>query len=221
MDLYRFFDADDRLLYVGISLHAAHRASEHGDKPWWPDVERMNVEHLEASNRREAEVFEREVIIAEKPVHNVVWNQQPVSKPVAARLEWACQLCGGLIKDGDGYVELPNRERTRHARETSEWEAEHPWPASGFRCLPVSELEKLPREPHWWAIHRGCDPRPEEDGYWFDVGRIRSLAEVIDWTAHLMEKNWFHETDWSRLLYRINRLGQPACTGRPSLGAMS
>jgi hypothetical protein len=73
-DLYRFYDADDRLLYVGISLHAAQRASEHRrDKPWWPDVARMNVEHLDG-DRKTAEAAERRAIVNERPLHNVTWN---------------------------------------------------------------------------------------------------------------------------------------------------
>lgn len=75
IDLYRFFDADERLLYVGISLNAAKRASEHKkDKQWWSDVARMEVQHLDVSSRSEAEELERKAIRAERPVHNVMHN---------------------------------------------------------------------------------------------------------------------------------------------------
>lgn len=73
-DLYRFYDAYDRLLYVGISLHAAQRASEHrGDKSWWPDVERMHVTHLDV-DRAEAHQIERQAILDDKPIHNITHN---------------------------------------------------------------------------------------------------------------------------------------------------
>ncbi len=72
-DLYRFYDSAGRLLYVGISLHAAQRAAEHKrGKSWWPDVARMEVEHL--GHRREAEEEEQRAIIAERPLHNIVYN---------------------------------------------------------------------------------------------------------------------------------------------------
>lgn len=78
MELYRFYDADDRLLYVGISLNAAHRASEHRrDKSWWPAVERMTVER--AANRAKALELERAAIISERPLHNVHHNSRPAS----------------------------------------------------------------------------------------------------------------------------------------------
>jgi hypothetical protein len=74
-DLYRFYDIDGQLLYVGISLHAAMRASQHkGDKDWWPDVVNMAVEHLEVE-RAEAHTIERQAIIDEKPLHNITHNQ--------------------------------------------------------------------------------------------------------------------------------------------------
>jgi len=80
-DLYRYFDADDRLLYVGISFSAVMRASQHrSDKGWWKDVARMTVEHL--PNRAAAERKEIEAIKNESPVHNVVWNDgRPTPKP--------------------------------------------------------------------------------------------------------------------------------------------
>ena len=73
-DLYRFFDANDRLLYVGISFSAVARASQHrSEKDWWSDVARMDVEHL--PSRAAAEQAERDAIRAESPLHNVVHNQ--------------------------------------------------------------------------------------------------------------------------------------------------
>lgn len=72
-DLYRFYDSEGRLLYVGISLSAAQRAADHRrEKSWWPDVARMDVVHLE--NRREAEDQERYAIVTERPIHNVIYN---------------------------------------------------------------------------------------------------------------------------------------------------
>lgn len=72
-DLYRFYDSDDRLLYVGISLHAATRASQHrSEKAWWPNVVRMDVERL--PDRQAAQAAELAAIRGEKPLHNVVGN---------------------------------------------------------------------------------------------------------------------------------------------------
>jgi predicted GIY-YIG superfamily endonuclease len=112
-DLYRFFDKDDRLLYVGISLHAATRASSHKkDKPWWDDVDRMTVVHL--ATREAAEQAERTAIRTEKPLHNVIHNGKhqrrtgaPPAQESPRRLPWpAGNVYAFGLKDGDCPVGL-------------------------------------------------------------------------------------------------------------------
>lgn len=68
--LYRLYDADDRLLYTGISGKPKVRLRQHaGSKSWWPDVTRHEIEwHADRALAAEAEV---ETIIAERPLHNV------------------------------------------------------------------------------------------------------------------------------------------------------
>ena len=66
--LYRHFDAAGRLLYVGISLSAVARASQHRDQPWFMEMATMTTEWL--SSREEAHAAERAAIRDEKPVHN-------------------------------------------------------------------------------------------------------------------------------------------------------
>lgn len=69
-DLYRYYSADGRLLYIGISLHAAVRASNHRARPWWSDVATITVEHLD--DRTVALAAERSAIIDENPLYNVL-----------------------------------------------------------------------------------------------------------------------------------------------------
>lgn len=70
-DLYRFFDASGRLLYVGISLHAAQRASQHrAEKAWWPKVARMEVERVDG-DRSDALAAELAAIQTERPIYNI------------------------------------------------------------------------------------------------------------------------------------------------------
>ena len=69
MDLYRYYDADDRLLYVGVSIHAAIRMTQHRvSKPWWNDVVRVQIEHL---TWEEAWAGEGEAVLNENPLYNV------------------------------------------------------------------------------------------------------------------------------------------------------
>jgi excinuclease UvrABC nuclease subunit len=68
--LYRLFDEDDSLIYVGVSVDIMHRLHQHRQKWWWPEVANASFEHF--PNRREAEEREREVIEEEAPFYNVV-----------------------------------------------------------------------------------------------------------------------------------------------------
>ncbi len=68
--LYRFFDAAERLLYVGITMSPGSRWREHSlAKPWWIDVRRVSVEpHL---TRESALAAELAAIKGELPLYNI------------------------------------------------------------------------------------------------------------------------------------------------------
>lgn len=69
--VYRFFDASDRLLYVGVTHRARQRIADHAaDKDWWADVVRATFEHF--PSRHEALKAEARAISLEDPLHNVI-----------------------------------------------------------------------------------------------------------------------------------------------------
>lgn len=68
--LYRFYDAEDRLLYVGITNHLMRRTTRHAaDKPWFSAVARSEVDHY--PTRAAALAREAELIRELQPVHNI------------------------------------------------------------------------------------------------------------------------------------------------------
>lgn len=68
--LYRFFDADGALLYIGITVNVEQRWAEHErSKPWWPQVVEKRVEWFDT--RTLALIAELAAIKGERPVHNV------------------------------------------------------------------------------------------------------------------------------------------------------
>ena len=68
--LYRLYDAEDRLLYVGISGDLKERLKTHASlKPWWPDVVRKTVQWY--ATRADAAEAEIKAIGSERPLHNV------------------------------------------------------------------------------------------------------------------------------------------------------
>lgn len=85
--LYRFYDAEDRLLYVGITFDIRRRWRSHSkDKPWWRDSVRSTMEHF--GSREEALAAEAAAIKAEQPIWNVVHNRRPDPPARLARNEF-------------------------------------------------------------------------------------------------------------------------------------
>ncbi len=71
--LYRFYNEDDSLLYVGLTRDPSRRISQHaGDKSWWTNVSRIEIAHFDSLE--ELRSAERDAITTEKPVHNVRMN---------------------------------------------------------------------------------------------------------------------------------------------------
>jgi predicted GIY-YIG superfamily endonuclease len=78
--LYKVYDQEDDLLYVGITKTGLQRISEHkGDreKRWTADISRVEIEHF--PTRAEAVAAEIERIIELEPRYNVTFaNQRPM-----------------------------------------------------------------------------------------------------------------------------------------------
>jgi excinuclease UvrABC nuclease subunit len=68
--LYRHFDAAGELLYVGISLNAVYRLSQHKDhSAWFSSISNVTIETF--PTRKDALDAETTAIIKEKPKHNI------------------------------------------------------------------------------------------------------------------------------------------------------
>lgn len=99
-DLYRYFDADGRLLYVGISVSAVARAAQHRrTATWWGDFANMTREVF--PTRFAAEEAERRAIVEEKPVYNVMHSGSSVLPAKAPT--WICAAC--RKPNVDGYLQ--------------------------------------------------------------------------------------------------------------------
>lgn len=67
--VYRCFDTDGHLLYIGSSVNVANRYSYHRwEKNWWADVARTEEQRFPSLPA--ARVAERKAIEAERPLHN-------------------------------------------------------------------------------------------------------------------------------------------------------
>lgn len=69
--VYRLFDADGGLLYIGSSINCGARFTRHrADQPWWPQVASWTLEDRPSLD--EARTAERIAIAAEHPRHNKI-----------------------------------------------------------------------------------------------------------------------------------------------------
>jgi hypothetical protein len=196
--LYRFYGADDTLLYVGITINPGRRMEKHRNtQPWWTDVARIEMEqHPDLGTLRAAE---REAIETEKPLHNVRMN----GRPVDLALTWLCDACGEPIADDEGYITVNYAEIHAYDRWNEEFDEKQRAKAKGGLVMyRLSELNGMPEPARWRKLHQRCDPDPESTDYWIGIERIRTRPEVLRWTAHLLGKNWIQSTTWRDILHR-------------------
>jgi len=72
--LYRHFDKENKLLYIGISLSTFARLSQHKDhSEWFKKINRVSIEHFET--REEAMAAERNAIKFENPMFNIAMKK--------------------------------------------------------------------------------------------------------------------------------------------------
>lgn len=78
-DVYRYYDINDRLLYVGMSISAVKRLQMHKSKARWIDrVTTIRIEKFHS--KREALNAEKKAIETERPEFNVTYSNMEYPK---------------------------------------------------------------------------------------------------------------------------------------------
>ncbi len=85
--VYRLFDKDDRLLYVGVTIDLEARSKAHRSQtPWWPEV--LRAETIAYDGRSLAYAARARAIEQEEPLRN-----QPLRRsPKQERRDWLLLL---------------------------------------------------------------------------------------------------------------------------------
>lgn len=82
--LYRHFDREGALLYVGVSLSAIQRLGQHADHShWYSSIARVEIENFET--REEVLAAERKAIVQENPRHNLKRPREERKRAVEAQ----------------------------------------------------------------------------------------------------------------------------------------
>lgn len=90
--LYRYYDENNALLYVGISLSAVYRMSSHKHKSnWYAQAVTIKIENL--PSRAAAEAAEKHAIKTEAPLHNKIHAPRqgpppPPRKPIRKEVSY-------------------------------------------------------------------------------------------------------------------------------------
>jgi predicted GIY-YIG superfamily endonuclease len=79
--LYRLYDADEQLIYVGITNNPANRWRRHQEVSlWWPKVATKTIEWL--PDRESALTAERSLIEEHNPPYNSHWNTSEIKSRI-------------------------------------------------------------------------------------------------------------------------------------------
>jgi predicted GIY-YIG superfamily endonuclease len=102
--VYRLWDADGKLLYIGSAHDPEGRCKEHQKKPWWPEVASRTEEWH--SNRGTAYIHEMKAIRAERPKHNVMGAPGYTPDSEAVRLRNSLASLRGRLFGASGRVSV-------------------------------------------------------------------------------------------------------------------
>lgn len=111
--LYRWFDRDGVLLYLGMTFDPAQRADDHRRGSWWFQwADHVKVDPIPIADPDEAAAAELAAIGAERPLFNTVGSTRDLD-----------EISGYLIRRGIDPATVPQLDHWRAAidREGNQW----------------------------------------------------------------------------------------------------
>ncbi len=113
-----------------------------------------------------------------------------------------CEFCDKPTKIAESVLSVRYADMTAYAENIRAWREEHySDKKEGLQVVVMSELGDLPDKAHWRWGHKFCIP--DDGDYWMDAERLDTAGKMLSFTAHLMEKNWFLDTDWDQVIRRF------------------
>lgn len=138
--LYRFFDASDDLLYVGVTANPGARWPKHASgKPWWTEVSRVQVENY--TDRPSVLAAEKAAIQTEAPRYNVMHKSRS-GVPTASSERAPDSVVALGLRDGQcpvGFVESWGDDWIRLDL-FSFWSGYFSGPTASYRMSDVVEV---------------------------------------------------------------------------------
>lgn len=216
--LYRFFDEEGGLLYIGKTISAWKRFASHRRKStFFPEAARVTLGRGFASDD-ELSRAEVTAIHAEKPRYNKIHNGSAVAVvsefSVSASVTLLCDVCGKSVTGTAGYVCIDNDAVHRAREDLKEWDVNH---------VPVELLSQFGVDPSeisalisvrfgvdnyleavlWHIYHRDCDPDPGGNFYLLEAWQCNTERDFLGWSAFLFGTSWLRYTDWDEFVFRV------------------
>lgn len=121
------------------------------------------------------------------------------------KIKLTCMGCGAGVgvAPNDGVIHVNYLDMRRYADARKAWDERHP-ADNGWSPVDFADFPRQAR----WAIHCDkCNPHWNEDRseacegcYWFDAQRADTAGRLLNWTSHLMGKNWLKRTNWAEFI---------------------
>ena len=103
--LYRLYDYNDNLLYIGKTINLVARFNNHKRrKSWWKGVRTIGLTHYDSIS--ELANAEKAAIRSEKPLHNIQYNGKQIPRAFGIyprKLEAACEWLLETLEPGELY----------------------------------------------------------------------------------------------------------------------
>lgn len=182
--LYRFFAADNKLLYVGRTANPSRRFKSHSvEKDWWENIAHIKMEHFpDAPSLAKAEV---EAIKGEKPQHNVQHNNgralpQTLNKNSLRQWRYKCTKFSGVTARVDRLYLYPELEGSSMVDDY--WDEDG---AGQFKAYYRYLERKYPQwleadaVPIYWTVEPSCETAPfQQLEHW---GPFEDFLTVYSW----------------------------------------
>ncbi|KQV20546.1 MULTISPECIES: hypothetical protein [unclassified Kitasatospora] len=119
-----------------------------------------------------------------------------------------CNACKKPIDDQTGTLWVSNPDLNNYQDAQAAWETRNTMTLPGGAEIVVvnaADLIDHPRRAQWRAHHDACHGETVTTVYEIQAHRLKTWADLVSWTAHLMEKDWLGDTDWAPLLDAATR----------------
>lgn len=158
--VYRYFDDEDVLLYVGESADPSRRAQDHANaQQWWPEVARVEVATFLNASAAKAE--EARAIRDERPVYNLAGAPRPFRRgDRAADRDRSRQAWRGANRPGQPVPASCRRHRLEARRQAA-------------LVTDPSDRPRGERELYRWDVALGIV------GYWAWLIGVRLPARIL------------------------------------------